>query len=268
MTRFLSLFLLLLVFALPVFAQDEPAKPQPLPSDPALLTRMKQELSRKIQEIQLMLGYVSDAQLVETLTNQQAELTRQLLEVTQQMPKTTPIQGFSRAADISPEQMLPGMLDSLAPEPRGRVIPTPDSIPNRRDFSLPMMPMPGGFGGMNVPPTDPYQNPRPPMDPYKQQYDSPNMGGGMGIPPAGMGGMGGYPGGMMGGPTSAMDHDRMWEATPWGPRLPRELTETKQAVDALRKEVADLKDTVKALETQIQLLNRNMLLERTKETGN
>jgi hypothetical protein len=66
------------------------------------------------------------------------------------------------------------------------------------------------------------------------------------------------------GPYWGIDQD-----TQWGPRLPRELTEVKQSVELLRKEVADLKETIRTLETQIQLLSRNILLsERTRENGN
>jgi hypothetical protein len=92
-------------------------------------------------------------------------------------------------------------------------------------------------------PTRPPEMPVPPMPGY------PGMGAGWGTPPLG-------------------DADRMWDATPWGPRLPKELVETKQSVESLRKEIADLKETIKALETQIQLLTRNILLERMKENGN
>jgi hypothetical protein len=95
---------------------------------------------------------------------------------------------------------------------------------------------------------EPYQIPQPihPEMPVSPQ-----------IP--GMGGMGYNPTPPWGDP------DRTWDATPWGPRLPKELVETKQSIDSLRKEIVDLKETIKALETQIQLLTRNILLERTKE---
>jgi hypothetical protein len=65
------------------------------------------------------------------------------------------------------------------------------------------------------------------------------------------------------------DQDRAWETGHWGPKLPKELTEMKQSIESLRKEIADLKETNKALETQVQLLIRNILLsERAKENGN
>jgi hypothetical protein len=59
-----------------------------------------------------------------------------------------------------------------------------------------------------------------------------------------------------------------WENSPWGPRLPQELTGVKQSVDSLQKEIADLKEIIRRLETQIQLLNRTVLLsvpERANE---
>ncbi|MDR3182766.1 MAG: hypothetical protein LBT89_07595 [Planctomycetaceae bacterium] len=53
--------------------------------------------------------------------------------------------------------------------------------------------------------------------------------------------------------------------SPWQQNS-KELTELKTSVESLRQEVGELKSVVKALETQIQLLNRTILLsDRVKE---
>jgi cell division protein FtsB len=56
------------------------------------------------------------------------------------------------------------------------------------------------------------------------------------------------------------------DSNPWAPKPAKELIEIKQTVDSMRTEIAALKETIKNLEAQIQLLNRNILLsERAKE---
>ena len=267
MTRLLCLPLLL-VFVLPASAQDVPAVLPPLlPPDSALLTRMKEKLSTELQQIQQMLGVVSDAQLVETLKTQQADLTKQLLEVTQQMQaeERNPVVRDTRAPEFSQE--VPRMQGMFPPRTREPVFPTPP--PDPRGGSSPVIPgMPRNDFNQNpmMPPNPeiPGQFPGTPMQGYSPTQPFPGGGYPGGTYPGGT-----YPGGMGYAPASPWgDPDRMWDATPWGPRLPRELVETRQSVESLRKEIADLKETVKALETQIQLLSRNILLERVKEKEN
>ena len=243
MTRLLSLPLLL-VLILPVFAQVEsPDVANALARDPALLTRMREQLTAELQHIQEMLVVVNDAQLIETLKTRQADLTKQLLEVTQQVQQTPAVGRTSntRTPEL-PQPMMPGMMPPrtpepgvMTPDPRGGNFTTTPTFPRNDHYQVPQM-MPPGMPG---PPQVPGMN-------YHPTTPVPFPGGNYATPPWG-------------------DPDRMWDATPWGPRLPKELVETKQSIDSLRKEIADLKETVKALETQIQLLTRNILLERMKE---
>jgi hypothetical protein len=204
---------------------------------------MREQFTVELQQIQQMLGIVTDPQLVETLKTQQAELTKQLLEVTQQMQTREKLPN-TRAPEFYPAQP-PEPVVSMPPLPRGERAGSLDPLMSKNDPNqnrwVPMRPeMPG-------------QPPIPPMPGSAMQgYNS--------TPP--------FPGGVGSAPSPWGDPDRMWEATPWGPRLPKELVETKQSVESLRREIADLKETVRALETQIQLLCRNILLERMKEKEN
>ena len=242
MTRFLC-FPLLFVLVFPLFAQEEPsASILTLPRDPTLLSRMKEQLSHQLQNTQRMLIHVnpSDTQLVDALTTQQAEFSKQLREISELMQSSPQLSGMPTARDIRdiPQESTP--LTGQAG--------IPSMMPQRRDYGwqmqesvIPQTPT-RMLPGMPEPPVQPPYNQMPPMP---QMYGPP-----------------------YGGPNWA-DQDRTWEATPWGPRLPKELTDLKQSIESLKKEIGELKDTIKALETQIQLLSRNILLnERIKESGN
>jgi len=262
MTRLLCCTLLFLI-ALPVFAQDEPPTlEQTLPRDPALLMRMRDQLTLDLQRTQQMLGFVNpnDTQLVENLTTQQADLARQINDVMRQLQTlSTPnvgtgLSGLDRRPGMMP-QGLHGTQPSQTDMP-------PGLLPNQTFSSLqmrqePVMPpvMPHVPGLQNAMPINPPINPMP---------------GGMmmgGMPP------GAYHPPMMPTPMEPMDahwgnQPHAWDASSWGPRLPRELTEVKQSVESLQKEIVELRGTIKALETQIQLLTRNILLsERARENG-
>jgi len=252
MSRFVC-SLLVFLLALPMFAQDDPAVlGQPLPRDPALLMRMRERLSLELQQTQQMLGFVNpnDTQLVETLKTRQAEFAQQLNDVITQLQtlNTSPPGMSSRWDDMPgrPNMLPPGGMGMMPP---GAASPMPS--PSTREQELlrsemlqPYSPMPSsGYPPGYLPfpsPSPPYRN-DPPATPMPTNPS----------------------------PPAWLDQDRAWEASSWGPRIPRELTEVKQSVESLRKEVADLKETIKALETQIQLLSRNILLsERVKENGN
>ena len=247
MSRLLCLcFPLLFALALSVFAQSDAPPPgranqtlgdvdAPLSRDPALLMRMREQISLELQQTQRMLGIVNpNDPLVETLKTQQTDLTKQLLEITQQM-QTAYQSSVPAGRPTMPtvpmreaEGKMPGPLYTpmeVPTSPRQPVIPIPLAQPNSSDMTVPMSPFPV--------PVQPY-SPNP-------SYNVPNWA----------------------------DQDRAWEATPWGPKLPKELTDMKQSIDSLQKEIGALKDTIKALETQIQLLSRNILLnEKMKENGN
>jgi len=249
------------LIALPAFAQDEPpAQGQTLPNDPALLMRLREQHNFEYRELQRVLNFINpnDTQLVENLRNRQAELARQMGDVTRQL---------QMLGNPVPGEMPPGM-DPRMPAvgmPPGMPIPT-DSIPGltppatRQDFSAsPVTPgiIPGIQHSMPVTPTPMPVTPTP----------SPGM----------IGGMGGFPPTMPTPQNTPMDMQHIpywgnpaqaWGDSPWGPRLPQELTGVKQSVDSLQKEIAELRETIRKLETQIQSLNRIVLLsvpERANE---
>lgn len=238
MSRLLSAALLF-VIALPVSAQDDAAYRRPLISradaPSAILLQTKTELTQKLQQIQQMLSVVSpgDTQFIETLKTQQAELTKQLRDVMQQLQ--TP--DAPNTAELPPgltvdSAMVPGMLPTrIAESGLPPVIPVhPSPMPAKRNE----VPFPTPNYSMPVYVPTPVYNPNP-------AYFPPN----------------------------GHDQDRAWEIPPWGPRLPKELTEMKQSIESLQKEIGDLKETIKALEAQIQLLNRNIVLsEKVRESGN
>ena len=220
MARFLA-FTLLLLFALPVFAQ--PFMPPPRDDETALMLRqMQSELTAQLQETQRMLSLVgpNDRQLANMLQTRQEDLTRQLRDVVQQRNEMTGgMQGRGGRDEIIPNPAMPA---EMPPGMMGGIQPGLEMPPG----------MMGGMGGM-----------------------PPNVMGGMGgmrmqpgleMPPRGMGGM--------------VEQPPSWDTTPWGPRMPRELIEIRQSVDLLKREVGELKETIKALEAQIHLLNRNILL--------
>jgi len=242
MTRLLC-FSFLFVLILPGFAQEEQAQPLPMLReqglrDPRLFSQERERITFELQQIQRLIGVVrpDDVQTMEALTAQQAELAKQLRDLTQQM-QSGPMPGMPTIADGQPVQVpnAPGMRPGMNVPGMGSGLPQDPRMPMQ---SMPMMPG-------NIPQNG-FQNPvpySPPVMPNPMPNQMPMY----------------YPG----VPPNWADQGQ------WGARLPQELTEVKQAVESLRKEVADLKDTIKALEMQIQLLTRNILLsERVKENGN
>jgi len=259
MTRFLG-FALLFLIALSAPAQDEPpVVGQSLPSDPALLLRTREQLSLELQRVQQMLGFVNpnDTQLVETLTAQQAELARQIGDIMRQIQTPGPPNANPSPTNLDARSSVPSGVQSVQP-----VSPSAPSgepgLTSSQSRSGPGLPMLGNrVGGMipGMPQGVPIQGP---------QIAMPGM----------MGGMGHYSPAIPNSPMDKRsvpnwdDQAQAWEATYWGPRLPKELTEVQQSVESLRKEIAELRETIKGLETQIQLLSRTILLsERMRDNG-
>ena len=226
MTRFLC-FPLLFLLALSAFAQNEPPAPElTLPRDPALLIRMREQLTNELQQTQRMLGYVNpgDTQLVDALKTQQAELATQLNDVTRQLQTIG-----SAPRGTLPPGFIPSESDVHLTRP-GIALPLRGQ---QRDFRQPEPAVPPLMPGNLLPTTMPAGMPYQPM-PYQPLE--------------------------MSAAPQWNDQDRAWETSAWGPKVPKELTEVKQSVESMRKEITDLKETIKALETQIQLLNRTILL--------
>ena len=126
--------------------------------------------------------------------------------------------------------------------------------------------MPPGVGrNAGVMPAD---MPNPAMPPGNMQPFAPNNGFPPSMAPAPMApAWGNLPPMMV--PQQHFHHSHGWGGPAPEARPARELTEMQQSIESLRKEVAELKATVRALETQIQLLNRNILLiDRVRENGN
>jgi len=249
MTRFLCLPLLLL-FALPTFAQDEPATTtgRSLPRDPAFLMRMKEQLTFDYREIQRVIELLpNDAQTAETLKARQADIAKQLNEVTSELQSLrTPSPNIS--------ELLPGT--------ETRLDLPPGTLPVQSGVSG--MPSPYPYRAAQVPtPNVPYQVPMPEPLP-------------MGVGMNGYGSVqGGYvPGAIPTTPPSALpfnpanpmtnpyllEQAQAFETAHWGPRLPRELIEVKESVESLQTEISSLKDTIKTLEKQIQLLTSTVVL--------
>ena len=267
MARFLC-FTLLFLIALPGLAQDEPLPTlgQALPRDPAFLMRMREQISQKLQHIQQALTVVNpnDTQLIESLAAQQADLIKQHADVLKElqaigtgnqgmgsvlsgtgsrsgtiaMPPGTP--GTSPPVALQQAQLLPPeILQSLQTQMHTR--PVPDSFP------------PGFPPGAGVPINPMMGNPPyPPLNngmPMQGMSGVPMPNDGMGVMPT------------WGNPQAT------WDAPYWGPRLPKELTEVKQSVESLQREIGGLRETIKNLETQIQLLNHTVLLLSERLSG-
>ena len=241
MTRFLC-FSLLFLIALPAFAQNEPpsALGQALPRDPAFLMRMREQISQRLQQIQQALTVVNpnDTQLIETLTVQQADLIKQHADVLKELQTV----GTGSAVMGS---VLPGTDGRSGAMPPSIVQPTLPSQTLPPPIARPM-PESSGTGF--------------PMNPM-----NPTMGGPLPITPnMGMPGVQ-MPNDMRGGIPNWGNPQAVWDTGHWGPRLPRELSDVQQSVESLQKEIAELKELIRKLETQIQLLNRTVLLERINE---
>ena len=230
---------MLFLIAISAFAQDEPMPlGQSLPRDPAFLTRMREQLTFELRETQRQQSIINpnDFQLAEIIRTRQAELARQINDVTsllqtlgspgsgETLPGTGTLNGFPPSVQQGTPSVQHGLPSRQPVEPG---MPPVIPMPGNQNFnnSMPVLPVPGGT---YYPPT--YGN-VPPFEPM------------MPVPPS------------WGGPQA-----QAFDAAPWGPRLPKELAEVKQSVDSLQREIVELKELVRRLETQIQLLNRTVLL--------
>jgi DNA repair exonuclease SbcCD ATPase subunit len=211
--------------------------------------QMRERTASQLQQVQQMLGYVNpNDPLFGNLQTQQAELAKQLREITQQIqmvgqqpPDMQNLSGRDRdfpAMPISPPTAQPGMGGMEGMPGRGNTVLPPDPyvMPGLRHPSRQEMPSPMPNNPNSLHPGQPHDFP------YAPTPTTPS-----GVP------------NWASSPWES-NQERPWEPTPWGPRLPRELSEVKQSIEFLQRKVAELKETVKALETQIQLLNRNILL--------
>ena len=229
MTRFFCVTLLFLI-VLPMFAQEPPLTVgQPVRFDPATLLQTREKLSADLRETRRVLSSIdpNDAQLVEILQTRQADQQRQLNDVVRQLQTPPNIDG-----------------GWSGPEFRSEPLPTRSSVLPVEQGSL-RSSLPTGMPGMPMPQTLPPGMPNGPVNPYSSPVPYPVA------PPEAV------PFGM---PLQQWNNQQALEASHWGPRLPRELTEVRQSVELLQREVVALRETVKALETQIQLLNRTVLL--------
>lgn len=205
--------------------------------NPAMLMRMRDQLTFEIQQTQRTLGFLdpNDTQLSSTLKQQQTELLNQLKDVNAQLkaqgvPTESPVEGET---PTDPNLLIQRRDDPTLPMTPNSLIPSmpmPPSTPRMPDFPMPPNPMgaPGSFPGV--------------LPPGAVPGTMPNISGGAVTP---------------------FDQDQAWADAPWAPQPSKELTELKQTVDALRKELGEMRESIKALETQIQLLNRNILLNQT-----
>ena len=204
-----------------------PAFAQTPVGDAALLQRMQADLALQLQETQRMLG------LVGPNDRQLADMLR-----TQQQDLTRQLR------DVMLQLQGPGTgmadLDDIPAIPQGRV---------RNDDMSPM-------------PFDPRIQRPIPQIPVQSQVPQQllNAISGAGIDVTA------FP------PATPYFNPPMTPPIPndlpsWGPRPPRELIEMKQSIDMLQREVGELRETIKALETQIQLLSRNiLLLDRVRDS--
>lgn len=241
--------------ATPALPPSIPVQPPYQPSgaglprvNPAVLLKMRNDLSFELQNVQRTLGLIdpNDAELKKTLTEQQAELVSQLKDINTQMQA----QGLAADGDVPALPGQPG------------VLPT---APKKADTL-----MGGGVDANNWLIQQQLQPQRP-----APRY--PGMGSGIepgslaGLPPnfsapnPARDAMPQTPPGYMPYTPQPIDQERAWANSAWGPQPTKELTDLKQTVESLRTEISTLKESVKALETQIQLLNRNILLSQPKQ---
>lgn len=209
---------------------------------PTQLLRMRSQLTRELQESQRILGFIdpSDTQLVALHKEQQAELVNQLKEINDQLKA----QGVPVGTE--PSAATPGATPLQPAEP------TLPSVPRAADPTL----VPGGTPRAPADPNllvqrrpDPNELPSlnelPPELRAALENRTPQPGmPGMVLPPA------------QPTPPTPFDQDQAWTESPWAVQPSKELTAVKDSVESLRKEVSELKETVKDLEAQIRLLNR------------
>ena len=261
MTRTLC-FTLLFLIALPLFAQNEPpeAVGRALPRDWAFLMRMREQVALQLQQIQQDLQQIqqtlavvphNDTHIIEILTTKQAELTAKQAELIKQHN------------DVLKELQTVGngaqSFGSILPGTEGRTgMVQAEQFPTQP--MPPAMPL-GQRGSIQVSPMPVMPTPQYPLNPLQGMptYGPVNNGQGTMMPGMPM------PNDAMVGVPAWGNPQATWDAPYWGPRLPKELTDVKQSVVSLQRDIASLKELVEKLESQIQLLNRAVALERMNE---
>ena len=212
-------------------------------NDPRVAAGMKEELTMQLREITRLMGQIDprDTQFLDTLRKEQSALIEQLKglepatkgpeepEMTPQVQPTT----NPRPEAIEPLNpagpALPPNWQQMPPEELAKIFAEQQ---NRRTVGQPgqMPPIPPrGFQGAL---------------PFGEA-DVPAIGGRR-VPPMGEGFMPPAPSGL-----------------PWGGQQQpsQEITELKETIAALQKQIEQMRSEVKALDTQMQLLNQNILLK-------
>ena len=257
LTRTIFAFFVLCSFA--VAQESEPLPPQPPVGPPrtsvvsplrgmtpTMMLRMREQMTRELQQIQRQLGFINpqDAQLQKTLKDMQADLLAQVKDIDAQLKE----QGVPLPTDVAdaPDRpnvpaippvadptLIPGGTPQQPTKAEDLLIQRPvtkDETAERMQVPAPVVPanpLPTGMMGGIVPGT-PGMLPQPPS-PMQPQ-------------------------------TSIVPFAPMPAVPSMGSEPSKEFVELKQTVDSLRRELGEMRDTIKALETQIQLLNRNFLL--------
>ena len=217
--------------------------------NPSMMLRLRDQMTRELQQIQRQLGFIdpSEVPLRKTLTDMQADILTQLQDINALLKE----QGISppdNTVDALPDSPVPPKVPAIPPGDDPTLVPGGVPQPSMMPPIQRAMPT---FGDANDPVSTAPRNPLP----------NGMMGGfvpGMPeVPPYTP--MPGVPAPVPRTP-AAHDQDQAWADSPWAPRPSKELAELKQTIDGLRKELGEMRETTKALETQIQLLNRHFLL--------
>ena len=214
-------------------------------NDPRIAAGMKEELTMQLREITRLMGQIDprDTQFLDTLRKEQSALIEQLkgLEPATKGPEESemvlPVQPTTNPRPEAIEPLnpagpaLPPNWQQMPPEELAKIFAEQQ---NRRTAGqqgqMPPIP-PRGFQG---------------AAPFGET-DVPAFGGRR-VPPMGddfmppMGGLG---------------------ASPWGGQQQpsQEIAELKETIAALQKQIEQMRSEVKALDTQMQLLNQNILLK-------
>ncbi len=243
--------------AMPPTAAEGPFRGTIRPeADPRLHAGMREELAMNLREISRLIGQVDprDTQFLETLRKEQASLVEQLKGFdTPAASAATPAAGLDAADPALPPvqqniNRTPPALDTLPgdPLPPNWQQMSPDELAKvfaEQRRSQPTA-MPDRLSP--IPPRSGYQPPAP---------------FGAGAPPA-FGAATPLPSeGFSAPPVDAMSNRLPWAAQP----ASQEITELKETITALQKQIEQMRAEVKALDTQMQLLNQNILLKMSNQ---
>ncbi len=225
-------------------------------ADPRLQAGMREELTMNLREISRLIGQVDprDTQFLETLRKEQASLVEQLkgFESPAAAPPTAagldaaaptlpPVQQNvdrrAPALESFPGDPLPSNWQQMSPDELAKIFAEqrrtqPAAMPDRLPPAVPprgfQPPAPFGAGGapaFGAPASQPLE--------------------GFSVPPA----------------------DAIPNRLPWSAQQQpsQEITELKETITALQKQIEQMRAEVKALDTQMQLLNQNILLKMSNQ---